>query len=476
MMMKKDRREFIKSSCKALGMVAAATQLRHFGAVSVLAQKAVETAPEVEYKALVCIFLSGGNDSNNIVIPNYDEGYNQYSAARGGQGLAIPRANLLPMTPPPSMGGQAYGFHPALPDLRNLFDQGKVAVTCNVGPLVRPITRAEYQSGAAPRPYQLFSHSDQVEQFRTAISTFKSSTGWGGRLADRTVGLNPGAAISMITSIAGANVFNVGLNSQPLIVTAAPTPLNQVLTLTGFGTAADEVARRAALDQIRTRDLDKTMIQATSVLTQQAVNVSQQLSQNPVLTVAFPTTTLGNQLAQVAKLMKFRTQLNMSRQIFFVQLGGFDTHTSQLAGQTNLWTQVNNALKAFYDETVAQGISSQVTSFTMSDFNRTFNPSGSGSGVGTDHAWGGHHLVMGGAVRGGDFYGRPTSNGTFFPTLVTNGPDDADIRGRFIPSTSVEQYAGTLSKWFGLSDADVPIAFPNAANFPVMDLGFMTPG
>jgi uncharacterized protein (DUF1501 family) len=474
MIMKSDRREFLKSSCKALSMVAAATQLRHFGAVSVLAQNAVETAPEVEYKALVCIFLSGGNDSNNVVIPNYDEGYNQYAAARGGQGLAIPRANLLPITPP-SMGGQVYGLHPTLTNLQTLWGQGKLAVTCNVGPLVRPITRAEYQSGA-PRPYQLFSHSDQVEQFRTAISTFRSPTGWGGRLADRTVTLNQGAAISMITSIAGANVFNVGLNSQPLIVTPAPTPLNQVLTLTGFGTASDEVARRAALDQIRTRDLDKTMVQATSLLTQQAVNVSQQLSQNPVLTVTFPTTSLGNQLAQVAKLMKFRTQLNMSRQIFFVQLTGFDTHTSQLTGQTNLLTQLNAALKAFYDETVAQGIASQVTTFTMSDFNRTFNPSGTGSGVGTDHAWGGHHFVMGGAVRGGDFYGRPTANGTFFPTLVNNGPDDADTRGRFIPSTSVEQYAGTLSKWFGLPDADIPIAFPNAGNFPTMDLGFMMPG
>jgi uncharacterized protein (DUF1501 family) len=474
MIMESDRRDFLKSSCKALSMVAAATQLRHFGAVSVLAQNAMDTAPEVEYKALVCIFLSGGNDSNNVVIPNYDEGYNQYSAARGGQGLAIPRANLLPITPP-SMGGQVYGLHPALTNLQTLWGQGKLAVACNVGPLVRPITRAEYQSGA-PRPYQLFSHSDQVEQFRTAISTFKSPTGWGGRLADRTVTLNQGAAISMITSIAGANVFNVGLNSQPLIVTPAPTPLNQVLTLTGFGTASDEVARRAALDQIRTRDLDKTMVQATSLLTQQAVNVSQQLSQNPVLTVTFPATTLGNQLAQVAKLMKFRTQLNMSRQIFFVQLSGFDTHTSQLTGQTNLLTQLNAALKAFYDETVAQGIASQVTTFTMSDFSRTFNPSGTGSGVGTDHAWGAHHFVMGGAVRGGDFYGRPTANGTFFPTLVNNGPDDADSRGRFIPSASVEQYAGTLSKWFGLPDADIPIAFPNAGNFPTMDLGFMMPG
>ena len=474
--MKKDRREFIKSSCRALGMVAAATQLRHFGAVSVLAQKSVEAETEgtVPYKALVCVFLSGGNDSNNMVIPNYEEGYAQYSAARGAQSLAIPRANLLPITPP-GMGGQVYGLNPNLPAMHTLWNQGKLAVVCNTGPLVRPITRAEYLAGG-PRPYQLFSHSDQVEQFRTAISTFRSTTGWGGRLADRTAQLNQGAAISMITSVAGANVFNIGTSSVPLIVTAAPTPLNQVLTLTGYGVGADEDARRAALGSIRTRDVNYTMVQAASSLTQQAWNVSQQLSQNPTLTVTFPNTTLGNQLAQVAKLMKFRTALNMSRQIFFVQLGGWDTHFSQIGGQTPLFQQVDAALKAFYDETVAQGIAGQVTTFTMSDFNRTFNPSGSGTGVGTDHGWAGHHFVIGGAVRGGDFYGRPTSNGTFFPTLVNTGPDDADTRGRFIPTVSVEQYAGTLAKWFGLPDADIPIAFPNANNFPTMDLGFMMAG
>ena len=472
--MKKDRREFIKSSCHALGMVAMATQLRHFGAVSVLAQKSADETPEVEYKALVCVFLSGGNDSNNVIIPNYDEGYNQYAAARSAQGLAIPRASLLPITPP-AMQGQVYGLNPVLANMNTLWGQGKLAVACNVGPLVRPITRAEYQSGA-PRPYQLFSHSDQVEQFRTAISTFKAPTGWGGRVADRTAVLNQGAAISMITSVAGANVFNIGATSVPLIVTPAPTPLNQVLTLTGYNVGTDEDARRNALGIIRTRDLNYTMVQAASSLTQQAWNVSQQLSQNPVLTVTFPNTTLGNQLAQVAKLMKFRTSLNMSRQIFFVQLGGWDTHTNQLNGQTALLTQIDAALKAFYDETVAQGLANQVTTFTMSDFNRTFNPAGSGSGVGSDHAWGGHHFIMGGAVRGGDFFGRPTSNGTFFPTLVNTGPDDADTRGRFIPSVSVEQYAGTLSKWFGLPDADIPIAFPNAGNFSTMDLGFMMPG
>lgn len=456
-------------------MTALATQMRHFGLMNVLAQEKSDE-PDAgganEYRALVCVFLSGGNDSNNMIVPNYDEGYNLYAEARASQMLALPRASLLPITPP-SMGGQVYGFHPNMTDLHGLWGQGKLAVVCNVGSLAQPLTRAQYQSGA-PRPYQLFSHSDQVEQFRTAVSTTKVATGWGGRAADRTLSLNTGAAIPSISSIAGATVFNIGNNTSPLIVAPSPTPLNQVLTLNGFGaTGADEAARREAMNNIRALDQNFTMIQNTSIETQKALNVSAQLSQDPPLTVTFPNTTLGNQLRQVAKLMKFRGQLNMSRQIFYVQLGGFDTHTGQINGQGNLLTQVSQAMKAFYDETVAQGIASQVTTFTMSDFNRTLNPGASGSNAGSDHAWAGHHLVMGGAVRGGDFFGRPTTNGTFFPTLVNNGPDDAEIRGRFIPSVAIEQYAATLARWYGVPEADIPLVFPNITTFAGTDIGFM---
>ena len=470
-----DRREFLKTSCRALTMTALATQMRHFGLINALAQdKEFEPGSTAggNYKSLVCVFLSGGNDSNNTVIPNYDAGYGQYSAARSAQGLAIPRANLLPISPP-AMNGDAYGFHPSMTDLHALWNQNKLAVVTNVGTLMQPLTRAQYQSGAA-RPMQLFSHSNQVEQFKTAISNYSSSTGWGGRLSDRTANLNPGAAIPMISQLStGANVFTVGNSSTPLIVAPSPTPLNQVLTLSGFGVTADETARREAMNNIRAADLNYSLTQAASVLTQQAVNVSQQLSTDPVLTVTFPNTTLGNQLKQVAKLMKFRTQLNMNRQVFYVQLTGFDTHSNQLTQHANLWTQVSQAMKAFYDETVAQGIAEDVTTFTMSDFNRTLNPAGSGSGVGSDHAWGGHHFVMGGAVLGGNFYGRPTSNGSIFPTLVNAGPDDAETRGRIIPSVSVEQYTATLARWFGLSNTDIPLVFPNINAFGGSDLGFM---
>ncbi len=459
-------------------MTALATQMRHFGLVNVMAQERADdtttakSAGGDDYKALVCVFLDGGNDGNNSVIPNYNEGYAQYAAARQAQGLAIPRDQLLPMTPP-SMGGQVYGLNPRLAELHELWQQGKMAVACNVGCLVQPLTRATYHSGA-PRPYQLFSHPDQAEQFKTAISSHKSTTGWGGRVADRTSTLNPGGAVPMITSIAGASIFSNGASTKPVIVSPAPTPLNQVLTLNGFGTTADELARLTAMNNARTRDLNYTLIQQASAITQQAVNVSQQLNQDPVLTVTFPSTSLGNQLRQVAKLIKLRTLLGMSRQIFFVQIGGFDHHSNQLGSHDNLLTQVSRAIRAFYDETVAQGVASQVTTFTMSDFNRTLSPAGSGGSVGTDHGWGGYYFVVGGAVAGGNFYGRPTSNGTFVPTLVMGTGDDADTRGRFIPSVSVEQYAATLARWYGLADADIPLAFPNIGNFSGSNLGFMT--
>jgi uncharacterized protein (DUF1501 family) len=468
--MTETRREFLKTSCRALTMTAIAAEMTHLGLISALAQKRAENSSPEDYKALVCVFLSGGNDSNNMIVPTYKEGYAEYSAARAAQGLAIPQDQLLPIQPPSL--GEEFGLHPSLTELHELWNQNRLAVVCNVGTLVQPITKAQYMAGA-PRPEQLFSHSNQVEQFQTAVAARSSTTGWGGRLADRTAAINVGAAIPMLTSMAGVTVFNNGDSSAPLIVEPAPTPLNQVLTLEGFGTGADEVKRRNAMRIIREQDADKTLVAAAGFLTEQAVNVSQQLSVDPTLTVTFPNTLLGNQLKQVAKLMKFRKSLNMSRQIFYVQLGGFDTHSNQLSNQGALLRELSQALKAFYDETVAQGIADRVTTFTMSDFNRTLDPGGLGANVGSDHGWGGHHFVMGGAVAGGNFYGRPTSNGTILPTLVNGGPDDVSTRGRFIPSVSVEMYAATLARWFGLLDEELPLVFPYIANFPTTNLGFL---
>ena len=220
------------------------------------------------------------------------------------------------------------------------------------------------------------------------------------------------------------------------------------------------------------------IVKASNELHREAIRISRTLNAGAEVTVAFPNTDIGNQLKQVARMIKARAALQVNRQIFFVSLDGFDTHTAQLIGQANLLARFSQASRSFYDEMVAQGIADKVTQFTMTDFNRTFNPGGSGSNVGSDHAWGNHQFVIGGSVLGGDFYGINTSNGTPFPTLVNNGPDDADTgnaRGRWIPTTSVEQYAGTMASWLGLEPADVPYVFPNMPNFPMTNLGFMAP-
>ena len=493
--MKQNRREFLTKSGCALGMAAIATQVQHFGMMSVLAQ-AVEDAPSVpsDYRALVCIFMQGGNDGNNTVIPNHSDAtlsnYAAYSNARNASSLAIAQNALLPIAVP-RMNNLNYGLNPNFGavtgginnGMHELWAQGKMAIVTNTGTLVKPMSRTQYQANSVPKPFQLFSHSDQVSQYQSGRSDAASFTGWGGRISDRrTQSDNPSGLVPMITSINGAQLFTAGQSTLPLAIVGAPTSLSSVLnpTLTAGGTTtAAQQARLAAFNQLRTQDLTSNYIAAASHITDQAILANQALATFQEVTVTFPNTSIGNQLKQVARLIKKRTDLNVNRQIFYVQIGSFDTHNNQIAGQGNLLSQMSQAVRAFYDEMIAQGISDKVTAFTMSDFARTFNPAGSGASVGSDHAWANHMFVVGGAVNGGDFYGVNTSNGTPFPTLTMNGPDDADngtsARGRWIPTTSVEQYAATLARWYGLSDTDMPIVFPNIANFPTNNLGFMKP-
>ncbi|HET9529274.1 MAG TPA: DUF1501 domain-containing protein [Blastocatellia bacterium] len=468
--MKQTRRAFLRQSCGALSAAAMAAGIRRFGLINALAQRAAPT----DYKALVCIFLNGGNDCNNTVVPLDTSGYQAYSSVRSSSGLAIPQGSLLPITPP-SIGTQ-FGLHPGLADLHSLWSQQKLAIACNVGPLIHPMTREQYRTNSVPKPYQLFSHSDQVTQWQSSISNTRSQTGWGGRLSDLTAGFNGGNAFPMTTSVAGSNIFSIGMNARPLVIAPAPTGLNQVLALNGFGSSAEEQARRNSMNHLRTIDRSNALVAATSDTTQQALDISMAFSTDPTLATVFPATTLGNQLKQVAKVMKLNqtsAQLSLERQIFFCSLGGFDTHQNQPASQEGLLTQVSQAMKAFYDATVELGIASQVTTFTLSDFGRTLQPSGSGASVGTDHGWGNHLFVMGGAVRGGDFYGVAGPNGTVFPTLQLGGSNDTDSRGRWIPTASVEQYAATLASWYGLAQSDLSQVFPLIGNFTSSSLGFM---
>ncbi len=464
------RRDFLlRTGCAALGAAAVSAGIDRFGLISALAQEAVPS----DYRALVCIFLTGGNDGNNTVVPLDMTGYDAYSLVRSAAGLAIPHDSFLSITP--ASIGTPFGLHPSLTELQTLWSQMKLAVVSNVGPLVQPLTRAEYQGGAA-RPYQLFSHSDQVAQWSTARADVKIQNGWGGRTADHTLSYNGSATFPMITSVAGATVFAIGLSTRPLAINPAPTALNQVLVLNGFNSSPEAVARRNSMDFLRSIDRQATLIMAASDVTQQAIDISQALNVDPTLTTVFPTTSLGNQLKQVAKVIKFNQSspaLSLNRQIFFCSLGGFDTHQNQLSSQTNLLGQLSQAMKAFSDATIELGVESRVTTFTLSDFGRTLQPAGSGAAVGSDHAWGNHQFVMGGAVLGGDFYGVAGPNGTVYPTLQLAGPNDTDSRGRWIPTAAVEQYAATLATWFGLAPSDVATVFPLIGRFSTPNLGFL---
>jgi uncharacterized protein (DUF1501 family) len=446
--------------------VALASSIDTFSLVHALTPEAAS-----DYKALVCVFLNGGNDGNNMFV-SLDQ-YSAYSAVRFNAGLAIGQSDLLAVSP---VSGGSYGFHTNMPEMKELFNQGKLAVLCNNGPLVEPLTRTTYQNGTGKKPLQLFSHSDQVGLFQTAIANTVSQTGWGGRLADKTQGLNGSATFPSNVSIAGINLLLSGVDTRQLAVADSGTPLANVLTLTMTGTQSEQNSRRASFDELRTLDNNFKLVKAASDTRSSSIQTDEALSSvNPTLATFFPPTSLGRQLKQVALLIKACTDanagINMKRQIFFTQIGGFDTHSAEIPGQASLLTQVSQAINAFYLATVELGVQDKVTTFTMSDFGRTFQPAGTGVGqVGTDHAWGNHQLIVGGSVLGHTLYGT-------YPTLALGGPDDTDggsnPRGRWIPTTSVEQYAATLATWYGLSSADLSAVFPLIGRFATPDLGFL---
>ena len=465
--MAQTRRDFLRNTACALGSMALASSIENFGIVHAMTPQAA-----TDYRALVMVFLNGGNDGNNMFLD-----LNQlttYNNARSTAGLAI--GNFLAVSP--ATGG-SFGFHPNMPEMQNLFNQGKLAMLCNNGPLVEPLTRTTYQNGTGKKPLQLFSHSDQVGLFQTSIANSVSQTGWGGRLADKTHGLNGSATFPNNVSIAGVNLYLTGVDTRQLAVADSNTPLGNVLVLSnapGAG-ASDISSRLTAFNQLRSLDHEFKLIKAASDTRSSAIQTDNALSAvNPTLTTVFPTTTsLGRQLKQVALLIKASTDgsagINMKRQIFFTQIGGFDTHSAQIGGQGNLLTQVSQAINAFFLAMGELGLQDKVTLFTMSDFSRTMQPAGSGAAVGSDHAWGNNHIIVGGSVLGNAVYGT-------YPNLTPGGPDDTDggssPRGRWIPTTSVEQYAATLATWYGLSSVDLSAVFPLIGRFATPNLGFLS--
>jgi uncharacterized protein (DUF1501 family) len=456
---KPSRRSFLRNAM-ALSSIGLASRL---DLINLIASAAAQTAGSSDYKALVCVFMFGGNDGNNTIIPLDTAGYASYSKVRTpASGIQLAQSSLLPIQP--VNVGTPYGLHPSLGELQTLFGQRKMAILANVGTLTQPTTQAQYNAGL--RPYSLYSHADQQAQWQSSISTGQSATGWGGRAADQVAPMNTGTGFPVVTSLDGTVLFTTGAATTPLSI-----PVSGTFALQGYGGSTVAKGRLSAVKQLLGQVSDNDFVTALNGIGNQALALSGTV--NPILSGASAivdpifaplSSDIANQFHQVAKMIAARQATGAARQIFFVQLGSFDTHGDQLNRQQALFADLSPALKAFYDATVALGAGSQVTTFTLSDFSRTFQPA---SGGGTDHAWGNHHFIIGDAVQGGSMFG-------LYPQLILGGPNDAELEGRWLPTSSVDQYAATLATWFGVAPAAFGQVFPNLASFPNSDLGFMS--
>jgi uncharacterized protein (DUF1501 family) len=473
------RRQFIRqAACAALGTAALTSAIRDLRFMNA----AVAQSNVQDYKALVCIFLQGGNDSNNLVLPTIQQEYDNYATIRTPV-LAIPQSAILPISSLTS-DGHGYGLHPSCPELQTLFGESKLAILFNTGTLVFPITRAQYQSGGMQKPPQLFSHSDQVTQWQTSVPDRPPLTGWGGRCADLMAAVQPNAPISLSVTLSGSNTFEVGNTiSQYSVSTSGAIALSGV-----------SGARLQALTNILGMAYPNMQAQAYAGVAKHSIDTGSLLNNAIMPTAAatywttpFPTkitpptggnafgSSLAPQLQMAARLIEagHRSQASggfgMKRQIFFCQVGGYDLHTNQTPGpgqtivgsHANLLAELSQCLLAFQRAMEQLGLSKSVTAFTSSDFGRTF-PS---NGQGTDHGWGSHHLIVGGAVNGQQTYGK-------FPTLAVNGPDDTST-GRWIPTTAIDQYFATLASWFGVDKGNLATVFPNIGRFASPTLGFV---
>ena len=405
--------------------------------------------------------MFGGNDSNNTVIP-YDN-YGSYSAVRTtASNINIAKEQLLQISPPSA--GATFGLHPALGPLQTMFNAGKLAVVLNAGPLLAPLTKADYLAGTN-RPLNLFSHSDQQNAWQGLIDGVAIRTGWGGRVGDRIYLANNGATVPTIVSVSSASLI-----TQGTAISAFVLPSTGGVLLSGTGTDAISHARVDGVQQLLGAGSANAIISDAASVLESALTIGEAIS--PVLATTSPTiaaafnglnTGIALQLKQVARVIEARSMFGAKRQFFFASLGGFDTHGDELNVQGGLLAQLAPALKAFYDATSALGVASNVTTFTHSDFSRTFIAN---STKGTDHAWGAHHFVLGGAVRGGDFYGK-------FPDLTVRGPDDSGTNGAWLPTIAVDQIGATLAAWFGVSSSDLSYVFPNLNRFATSNLGFL---
>lgn len=453
------RRRFLgQASCSAVGTVSVLNTLLNLRLAEGIA--AASTPAAGEYRALVCLFLAGGNDSFNMLVPREPSAYANYRTSRAN--LALTPAQLIDIHP---IGLPDYAVHGAMPDVAELFGLGKAAFVANVGTLIEPVqNRAQVEQNLKRLPLGLYSHSDQIEQWQTSVPHSRSGIGWGGRMADLIKELNASQVVPMQISLDGGNVWQTGMTVAEYAITT-----DGAVGLSNYNFAWEEYqdlrnSLSAAVDGQLAQQYSNVLAQTFNTRKKQALDAYEifAAASAPALPadVTFPSTYVGQRLAMVARAIQGRAAMGACRQTFFIQWGGWDHHGEVLDAQGAMLPQVSAAIGAFYEALGALGVADNVTLFTASDFGRTLTSNSRGS----DHAWGGNHLVVGGAVKGRRLYGH-------YPSLVVNPDSDPTVnpldtgRGRFIPTTSCDEFFAELALWLGVSKSNLPLVLPNIANF-----------
>ncbi|MBT2300931.1 DUF1501 domain-containing protein [Variovorax paradoxus] len=461
------RRAFLRRSGQ---LAMAGTALPFALNLAAIGEAAAQAAGD-DYKALVCVFLFGGNDYANTVVTYDDPSYNAYSTIRGGAagqaagGVAIGKAELTPTLLVPTTAlpdGRQYALHPAMTELATLFNaDAKMAVQLNVGPLVVPLTRAQYNNSNKklyPQPPKLFSHNDQQSTWQSS-SPEGSTVGWGGNIGDLMLTQNTNSLFTCM-SVSGNAVFLSGDTAlQYQVSTGGAVGINSVKNANVYGSSSVKAAMAQLVQQARGHVLENEYNKVTKRAVEAEGSVTSAIGTD-FAAGTFPATGLGNQLKMVARLIRGRSTLGTKRQVFFVSMGGFDLHDNLIANQPGLMKQLSDAMAAFYRQMVAQGMADKVTAFTASDFGRTLASNGDGS----DHGWGGHHFIVGGAVKGKQIYGTPQVVSINNDSKLA-GYEGHVGQGRLIPSTSVDQYGATLASWFGVPASNLESILPNLKNF-----------
>jgi uncharacterized protein (DUF1501 family) len=456
-----NRRRFLKHSCQ-LG-IAGVTLGSSVLQLGLARQASAQSAGD--YKALVCVLLAGGNDSYNMLVPYDPDTYGAYAAIRSD--LALPRESLLPLANTDSLGRQ-FALHPGMPGLQTLFDNGEAAMLASVGTLLAPMEVSQLQAGNLALPLGLFSHSDQIQQWQTAVSDARIAQGWGGRIADLMEGGNLSNGISMNISLAGNNVFQSGALSTAYAISSSG---NGAPALAGYDDTGDRGEFvRSAINRLLAVNQNAVFRREYGNRLSAAIDSQQTFVQamdtSPELPVEFSAGPFSSAMRQIARVIGAREALGASRQTFFVTVGGWDHHDDVIDNQAAMLPAIDAGLWEFQTAMKAMGTDSQVTTFTTSDFGRTLTSNGKGS----DHGWSGHHIVMGGAVNGGQIIGE-------YPEIYDGNPLDVG-RGIYAPTTSVDEYFAELALWLGVAGSDLGTVLPNISRFftPVTGgrpLGFM---